>query len=333
MSDPITSKNMPSSIPASLFSVVLGLSGLGQAWRVAIRLWRLPSLAAELILLLAGLVWFGLLVAYLVHTVRQPERARHEFRHPVAGSTPALLGISTLLISVAVLPYSRALAWALAIGGIGWHLAFSIWYTGTLWQGGRKTEDTAPTLYLPTVAANFTAAGALGALGHADWAWLFLGTGVFSWLALEPLVIQRLWHVEPLPVAQRPSVGIQFAPPVVCAAALLTVAPDTAPQWLLMLLGYGLFQILVGLRLKSWLGHQPFGYSWWAFSFGVVSATVTCVKLAAANVPAALSLAPVVFVGANLFIGYLCLQSLVKIFEFNGGGLRHPCDATHGRAS
>lgn len=302
-----------STIPASLFSVVLGLSGLGQSWRVAARLWRLPIAAGEIILLSAGLVWFGLLAAYALHAARRPALTAHEFRHPVVGGTPALLGISTLLIATAAVPYSRVVAWGLALAGIGWHLLFSVWHTGALWQGGRINSDTAPTLYLPTVAGNFTAAGALGALGQPQWAWLFLGTGIFSWLALEPLIIQRLWQGDSLPAAQRPLLGIQFAPPVVCAAAILVIAPDTSPQWLLMLLGYGLFQMLVGLRLKSWLSEQPFGYSWWAYSFGVVSATVTCLKLAAANVPAASQMAPLVFVAGNLFIGYLCARTLARI--------------------
>lgn len=306
---------LPSPIPASLFSVVLGLSGLGQAWRVAVRLWHAPPIVGEIVLLCATLVWLGLLLGYIAHAIRQPARTADEFRHPVVGGTPALLGISTMLICQAALPYSRPAAWALAAAGIAWHLLFSVWHTGELWQGGRQPIDTAPTLYLPTVAGNFTGAAALGALGQTSWAWLFLGAGVFSWLALEPLVIRRLWHGDPLPAAQRSLLGIQFAPPVVCSAALFVIAPATPQMWLLMLLGYGFFQMLIGLRLGSWLGSAPFGYSWWAFSFGVVSATLTCVKLAAAGAPAASTLALPVFICANLFIGYLCVRSLAKFFE------------------
>ncbi|MGV8917967.1 MAG: dicarboxylate transporter/tellurite-resistance protein TehA [Pseudomonas sp.] len=300
----------PSPIPASLFSVVLGLCGLGQAWRVASRLWNAPHVIGEVVLLCAGLVWLGLLIGYVVHAIKYPARTLDEFRHPVAGGAVALLGIATLLICQAVLPYSLAVAWVIGAVGISWQLLFSIWHTGTLWKGGREPVDTLPTLYLPTVAGNFTAASALGALGHADWAWLLLGAGLFSWLTLEPLVIRRLWHGEPLAVAQRSSIGIQFAPPVVCASALLVIAPDTASPWLLMLLGYSFYQMLIGMRLTAWFTRQAFGYSWWAFSFGVVSATVTCVKLAAAGNPAATTLALPVFVAANLFIGYLCVRSL-----------------------
>jgi tellurite resistance protein len=243
-------------IPASFFGMVLGLSGLGQAWRIATQLWPLPHMIGESLLLLAGLVWAVLLLGYIWQAIRHFDLVRAEFLHPVQGGTPALLGVSTLLIVLAVLPYSYTTAWLLTAVGISWHLMFALWHTGTLWQGGRDTLDTAPTLYLPTVAGNFTSAAALGALDHADWGWLFLGAGVFSWLALESLIIQRLWHPKTMPVAQRPLLGIQFAPPVVCAMASLLLMPGSTAPWLLMLWGYGLFQLLLGLRLGNWLAHK-----------------------------------------------------------------------------
>jgi len=298
-----------SPIPASFFGIVLGLSGLGQAWRIASRLWGMPSIVGEGILLLSAVIWMALLVSYLVQAVRHPEVTRNEFQHPVQGSTPALIAVSTLLMVLAVLPYSRSIAWTLAVAGITWHLVFSLWHTGLLWQGGRDMLDTAPTLYLPTVAGNFTSAAALGGLGQPDWGWLFLGAGVFSWLSLESLIIQRLWQPKGLPVAQRPSIGIQFAPPVVCAMAWLMLDPGSTDRWLMMMWGYGLFQLLLGLRLGAWLGSQPFAPSYWAYTFGISATTVCCLKLASAGVGSAQVLSMPIFIGANLFIGYLSVRT------------------------
>ena len=302
-------------IPASFFGMVLGLSGLGQAWRIATQLWPLPHMIGESLLLLAGLVWAVLLLGYIWQAIRHFDLVRAEFLHPVQGGTPALLGVSTLLIVLAVLPYSYTTAWLLTALGISWHLMFALWHTGTLWQGGRDTLDTAPTLYLPTVAGNFTSAAALGALGHADWGWLFLGAGVFSWLALESLIIQRLWHPKTMPVAQRPLLGIQFAPPVVCAMASLLLMPVSTAPWLLMLWGYGLFQLLLGLRLGAWLGAQAFAPSYWAYTFGVAATTVSGLKLAAAGLASAQWLSIPIFIGANLFIGYLAWRTVLLLFR------------------
>lgn len=301
------------TLPASLFGIVLGLLGLGQAWRVAHSLWKLPAMIAEIIIVLALLVWLTLLIAYIIRAIRHPITILQEFSHPVQGGTPALVGVSTLLVVLAVLPYSRTVAWGLAVVGILWHLSFSLWHNGSLWKGGRDAKDSVPTLYLPTVAGNFTAAAALGALGHSDWGWLFLGAGVFSWLAIEPLIIQRLWQDDELPVPLRPLLGIQFAPPLVCAMALLNLDPNYSHHWILMLWGYGLYQLLLGIRLRRWLGKQSFAPSYWAYTFGISAATVTGLKLALAGVPAASYLAIPVFVAANVFIGYLTMRTLTLL--------------------
>ncbi|WP_018608372.1 dicarboxylate transporter/tellurite-resistance protein TehA [Uliginosibacterium gangwonense] len=297
-------------LSASFFGMVLGLSGLGQAWRVANKLWGLPSLYGELLLLLAAVVWAVLLMLYVQQSIRRPLVFLDEVLHPVQGSATALLAVATFLIALAVLPYSRLAAWLLTGAALIWHLAFALWHTGSLWQGGRDVRDSTPALYLPTVAGNFTCAAALGGLGHADWGWLFLGAGAFSWLALEPLVIQRLWHLPSMPAPQRPLLGIQFAPPVVCAMAALMLVPGGHEPWLLMLWGYGLFQLLLGLRLGRWLSQQPFAPSYWAYTFGVAATTVSCLKLALAGVVAAQVMAWPIFIGANLFIGYLTLRTV-----------------------
>lgn len=310
MHKPQTPPPMP--VPASFFGMVLGLAGMGQAWRLAVRLWGAPPAVGESVLALAALIWAGLLLAYLMQALRRPELTRREFLHPVQGSTPALLAVSTLLMSLAALPYARGLAWGLAAAGMVWHLLFALWHTGTLWQGGREALDTTPSLYLPTVAGNFTSAAALGGLGQADWGWLFLGAGVFSWLALESLVIHRLWQPRALQAPQRPLLGIQFAPPVVCAMAWLMLAPGSSDHWLLMLWGYGLFQLLLGLRLKAWLGEQPFSAAYWSYTFGVASTTVCALKLALAGVHSAQWLAGPVFVAANAFIAYLLWRTALR---------------------
>jgi tellurite resistance protein len=96
--------------------------------------------------------------------------------------------------------------------------------------------------------------------------------------------------------------------------AWLTLEPGSTDHWLLMLWGYGLFQLLLGIRLGAWLGEQPFAPSYWAYTFGIAAATVSGLKLALAGVPSAQVLAIPVFVGANLFIGYLALRTAHLFF-------------------
>lgn len=302
-------------VPASDFGMVLGLAGLGEAWRNATRLWSLSPTVGEALLMIAGSIWAVLIIGYAWQAISNFAVVKAECQHPVQGGTPALVAISTLLVAIAMIPYAPTLAWLLAIFGMAWHVGFSLWHTGTLWQGGRNSADMVPTLYLPTVAGNFTCAAALGSLGCPEWGWLFLGAGLFSWLALESLLIHRLCHSTALPTPQRPLMGIQFAPPVVCAMAWLALSPGSADRWLLMLWGYGLFQLLLGLRLGPWLAAQPFISTYWAYTFGIAAATVTGLKLAQSGVRPALSLALPLFVSANLFIGYLTMRTVYLLVK------------------
>ncbi|MEM5373159.1 hypothetical protein V4C53_45375 [Paraburkholderia azotifigens] len=122
--------------------------------------------------------------------------------------------------------------------------------------------------------------------------------------------MQRLCHLTALPAPQRPLLGIQFSPAVACAMAWLALSPGSADHWSLMLWGYGLFQLALGLRLGRWLGAQPFSLAYWAYTFGVGAATVCSMKLAESGVRSAQVLALPVFVGANLFIGYLAIRTV-----------------------
>lgn len=104
--------------------------------------------------------------------------------------------------------------------------------------------------------------------------------------------------------------SLGLAPPAVCASALLVIQRDSAAPWILMLLGYALFQTAVALRLSGWFRAHPFATSWWAFTFGVSSSTLVTIKLALNGSTVAQTLALPVFIGANLFIGYLCIRTL-----------------------
>lgn len=299
---------------AANFSMVLGLAGLGQAWRFATRLWPIPSLIGESIILLAALVWAGLLFAYVIHALRCPLSVREEFTHPVQGATPALIGIATLLMVPALEPYSTHAAIGVLVFGITWHLLFAVWHSGRDWQHGRDPSRVTPTIYLPTVAGNFTAGAAFGVLGWADLGWCFLGAGLFSWLALESVVLQRLWQSGTFATAHRASIGIHFAPPAVAASSWLAIAPGTTDHWAIMLWGYGLFQLVLGLRLMQWLRAQPFSRAYWSYTFGISSATLVTVKFAIAGVPAAAHAAMPVLVLATIFEGYLLVRTALDVF-------------------
>ena len=298
------------TIPAAFFGAVLGLAGLGGSWRAAHDAWGLPAWPGEALYVVAAIVWLALLVLYAAKWLNARAASIEEALHPVQCCFIGLVGVATMLIGAGALPHARPLAIVLIAAGGMFTLGFAVWRTGGLWQGGRDPGTTTPVLYLPTVAGSFVSAASLGALGYPDWGQAFFGAGLFSWLAIESVLIHRLLTADPLPPPLRPTLGIQLAPAPVGALAYLSVTQGPPDVLAHALLGYGVLQALVLVRLLPWITKQPFAPSYWAFTFGATALASTALKLVArGDAGPAAAIAPVLFVAANLVVGYVAIRS------------------------
>ena len=83
---------------------------------------------------------------------------------------------------------------------------------------------SAAACLLPLVAGCFVLANGLAQFGLPDWGQFAFGAGFFSWLAIESVLLHRLYTAEPLPEPLRPTLGIQLAPPAVGGLAYVTVS-------------------------------------------------------------------------------------------------------------
>jgi tellurite resistance protein len=301
-------------VPASFFGIVLGLAGLGGAWRAAHQLWGLPAWIGETIEGVATLVWASLIALYLLKWTFRRADAIAEAKQPIQCCFIGLVGVATLLIAGAALPHSRLLALILFGVGAIYTVGFGVWRTGGLWMGGRDPSSTTPVLYLPTVAGAFVIATQASALGYGDWSQYAFGIGLLSWLAVESVLWQRLYNAPEMALALRPTLGIQLAPPSVGAVAYLSVTKGTPDLVAHALIGYALLQVLVLARLLPWLRQPTFTASYWAFSFGLVAlATAPIRMILRGDAGPVTLLAPCLFGLANLVVGALAIATLVKL--------------------
>lgn len=303
------------SVPASSFGIVLGMAGLSNCWRFAYVLWGVDARIGEALSALTAIVWLALLTGYVKKWLRESGDAMAEFQHPIQCCFIGLIPVSTLLISIWVVTWSEAAGNTLVILGCAGQLAFGVYRSGALLRGDRKQTDTTAVMYLPSVGGNFVSAIALSAIGYSDAAKLFFGAGFFSWLALESVIVNRLYTSEPLPPTVRPTLGIQSAPPVVGAVAYLSITHNSVDGVFLGMLGYGVMQVLLLARLTSWFAQTGFSASYWAFSFGG-----TAIALASMHghqvidvIALPLFLLIHVLIGA-LFLATLRLLSLGRLF-------------------
>ncbi|QJR34058.1 dicarboxylate transporter/tellurite-resistance protein TehA [Gemmatimonas groenlandica] len=299
--------------PASFFAVALGVAGLGGDWRAASELWGLPSFVGEAIMAAAVLVWLMIAALYAGKWIVARDAALTEWRHPVQCCFIALGPVATMLVALAVRPYNDVVARVLfAVGAVS-QVGFAVWRTGGLWDGGRDPLATTPVLYLPTVAGSLVLGTVAGTLGHTTLAALALGAGFFSWLALESIILHRLLVHEPLSPALLPTLGIQLAPPTVGCVAYLGITRGPPDLFALALLGYGLLQAGVLLRIAARLRTQPFTLGFWAFSFGVTALAQGAIRVVARGAVELEVLSIALFTVANIVIAALALRTLLQV--------------------
>ena len=267
-------------VPVSFFGMVLGVFGLGSAWRYGASIGLVPHWVGEAGVLAGCAVWLVLAAIYAYRCVTAWPGVVAEWRDPATFSFISLVPAGAILVSVGVDPYVPAVAAALLWLGIAGQVAFAAVRCAPLWSGTQPLDATTPGFYLPLVAANFISAIGLGAAGHDELGYLFFGAGVVSWLTLEPLITHRLRTGPELAPRVRGVVGVQLAPAFVACYAYLAVNGGRFDVVALVLFGYGLLQLVLMLRLWRWFLAGGFAPGLWAFSFGFAAMANTGLRLA-----------------------------------------------------
>jgi tellurite resistance protein len=292
----------------------LGLVALGLAWRSAAAIWPVPKFISEILVWSGSALWALLFIVYLGKWLLQRAEAEEELQHPIQCCFIGLAGVVGLLVSIGLSTEFRELSVGAFCLGFAWTLAFAIYRTGKLWMGDRTPESTTPVLYLPTVAGMLVTASAVTALGYRDWGQLAFGAGMFSWLAIESVLLHRLYTASALTSALRPTLGIQIAPPAVAAVAYLNVSTGGADMVAHALLGYAILQALIVIRLFPWLREAGLTPAWWSFSFGAAALPTAAMKMIAEGDDGAVAvMAPYLFGAGNLIIAGIVAMTFVLL--------------------
>jgi len=291
--------------------MVLGLGGLTNGWRTASRMWAWPAFVGEGLAWVTVLIFVGCGVAFTAKWMHSHARAIAEWTDPLLGSFAVLVPMATMVTSLALRVALPGIAWLLCVVGMVGQVVVGTWGTGSLWRGGREPRTITSVLLMPTVGGCFVSALGAGTFGQPDLGWLFFGAGLLSWVVIESVVLQRLLS-EPLPAAQRSTLGIHLTPPAIACVAYLAITQCEPDRFAQMLFGYALLQALVVVRLVPWLRDQSFGLATWAYTFGLSAlalGALRCVELGHRG-PIAWLAVPL-FLVANVVIGGIALGTLV----------------------
>lgn len=271
-------------LPVTLFSAVMGLGGTALAWRRAARVWELPEWPFLTFLALASVAFVVVAVAYVAKWVRHPQAARAELRHPVKMAFAPTITIAVLILATAYAEIAPTLATVLWwVGAVGHLLATVLVLTAWAGRGDIGASQITPAWFIPVVG-NIVTPLAAGSVGSVELAWVAFGVGVLFWVALLPLVLERvLIHAEPLPARLLPTLAIFVAPPAVALLSWEVLTGRVDDPFGRVLHAAVLAFVAVLVAQAGRLHRIPFALPYWAYTFPLAAAAVATTAMAGAR--------------------------------------------------
>jgi tellurite resistance protein len=261
-------------LPISLFASVMGVSGLAIATQKLEIMFAWPTIFSSSLLVLSVVLWAGIFIAYTVKVLRYPEALVEELDHPVRLSFFPTSSIGLLLISVILV-------------GINLQVAAVIWWIGAIAQLGFmliildrwihrehfKVEHNSPAWFIPVVG-NLLVPLAGVELGQVAVSYFFFAIGIFFWLPLLAISLNRAFFFSAIPTKLMPTLFILIAPPAVAFLSWVKLHENRVDDFAVLLYFFGLFITLMLIsQAKRFIGLK-FGLPWWAFTFPLAAITI-----------------------------------------------------------
>ncbi|WP_404378372.1 SLAC1 anion channel family protein [Caenispirillum salinarum] len=263
-------------VPVPLFAVVMGVTGLGIAWRKAAHTVAAPAMVGEAIMALAAVLFVAITVLYAIKALRFPQAVKKEFAHPIRANFFPAFSIAILLLSIGAIPHAPTLAlWMWTVGAV-LHITLTVTLLKRWILHDIHIAHSNPAWFIPIVG-NIIVPLTGSHFGFTEVAWFFFSIGVVFWLVLMTLLIYRIIFHDPMPAKILPTLFIFMAPPAVGYLSYMALTDGVVDGFARVLIYTGLFIALLLLSMTRTFLKVPFAVSWWAFTFP--SAALACAVL------------------------------------------------------
>lgn len=303
-------------LPVNLFASVMGISGLALAWRQASKLFGTSLVVADIIGIIAIVVFIALSLAYISKWVLYPQKVKAEFMHPITGNFFGTITIAILLLSSVIGTYSQILGQMVWIIGTVTTLALSYIIVTRLLNGNIEHGHAVPAWLIPGVGTlDIAVAGGSMPLPWAHEVNLFsLAIGGVVALIFLTMILSRLIHHDPMHAGLTPSMLIMIAPFEVGFLGYVNFE-QRIDQFASILFYFGLFLFIV-LFFKVFKKSIPFGASWWGVSFPLAALSNAALQYAMfVNSWLLIAISTIILVLLNIVLIVLFVRTLKSLFN------------------
>jgi len=265
----ITPKGLFRRTPPAAFPPILGLMGLGIAWRRGVDQFALPPALAEAFLGAVTLLTLFAFVGYLVKFLRRPGVLREDLRVLPGRAGLAAIVLSLYFVAAALSPY-LGVAIAVFWGVIALHLVFTLVVIWDLLRSPAEQRRVTPVWQL--IFSGWIVGAVAAQILKLDFVavvlfWISLLSAVSIWV-----VSLQQFSRESVPAPLRPLLAIHLAP----AALLGTAGAGFHAEGIAQAMALLCAVYLAGLVASSrWLLASGFTPLWGALTFPL-AATAGC---------------------------------------------------------
>ena len=300
-------------IPPPMFGIAFGVAGLGSVWLAAAKLLGIPLTVPDAIFIVAAAVWAVLVALYLA---QGPARLLGDWRDGALSPFIPLAVIVPMILAVGLSRYAFSAGRVLVVVFLALTVLLSGWLTGEWIVAGVREDRVHPGYYLPTVAGGFVGAYCAAIVHLHAIAEASFGIGIFGWILMTGLVLNRLVFRPALPTALMPTLAIQLAPPVVAGIAYFGINGSKIDFIATANGGYAVLMLLVQLRLLPLFVRLSFTPGFWSFGFTSAAAALDALLwLAATRPPGTSGYAAVVLGLVTLLSGSMAVRSVIAMLR------------------
>ena len=266
--------------PVPLFATAMGTSGLAIAWKKAHHVLGLPAEIGLALQWWALALFVVIALFYLAKLVRHPAAVKQEFSHPIRLNFFPTISIALLLLAIAFTDTLPGLAFGLWSVGAAIHLLFTLTVMSSWIHHTRyDIKHANPSWFIPIVG-NVIVPVAGVAFAPVEISWFFFSIGLFFWIVLMTIVMNRLFFHEPLPERLTPTLFILIAPPAVAFVAWLKLNGGAIDPFAQILYNVALFLTLLLASNALRFFRLRFFLSTWAYSFPLAAITIATLTMA-----------------------------------------------------
>lgn len=259
-------KTIFTNIRFDLYASVMGITGLGLAWRFAENLFSW-NFQLDKILIFTGLIIFIMLTGLnLIRIIAYPSLILSEWKNNDHFNFFPALTISGSLLAIGLFPHSKTAAAIIWWPTVILQVIFIVLAVRRLKTEKIELSNISAVWLIPMVG-NASPCFAGVPLGYSSFSFALLMTSITCWMLFTPLILWRLIFTEANNKAvMPPSIAI-----LVSAPAVISVGLYAYPQFansLFPLLSYSaLFFGLIVISLLNRFKLNGFHRGLWAFTF------------------------------------------------------------------